>query len=111
MLSQKWRGRGAYHEITGNGEALHRFRETVQRTWLGSGFPLCKWQSPKVTARNHERMYTISGCHLAVVQPRSGLPAWRCGGIMKKKRVPCSKEMSGNLRTMYATVRNGFINE
>ena len=27
----------------------------------------------------------------------------------RKKRVPCSKEMSGNLRTVYATARNGFI--
>jgi hypothetical protein len=27
------------------------------------------------------------------------------------ERVPCSKEMSRNLRTVYATARNGFIKE
>lgn len=32
-LSQKLRGHCAYYGITGNGEALRRFREAVQRTW------------------------------------------------------------------------------
>jgi RNA-directed DNA polymerase len=32
-LSHKLRGHCAYYGITGNGEALRRFREAVQRTW------------------------------------------------------------------------------
>jgi hypothetical protein len=33
ILCQKLRGRYAYYGITGNGIALHRFREEVKRLW------------------------------------------------------------------------------
>lgn len=46
-LSQKLRGHFAYYGITGNGEALHRFRDAVTRAWRHwlsrrtRGSPMC----------------------------------------------------------------------
>jgi hypothetical protein len=61
-LTQKLTGHFAYYGITGNGEALHRFRDAVQDLWR-------KWLSRR------SRAATLSWEHFRLLMQRYPLPA------------------------------------